>query len=146
MAGAAYGLLLGVSMAALTAMWPGGAGWAIFFAVAAVQLTAGAVVVWRRTALVVMTGAFAWGAAASAAFAILAAGGVPTDALLRQHPFVVGPVLAVPPMLMFSEKWLHPVHWQRFKAASERVSLLDMLRFRHIPDLRPRTPLRADFL
>ncbi len=109
MAGAAYGLLVGISMAVLTLMLPGALGWAIWFAVVAVQATAGAVVVWRRTALVVMTGAFAWSAALFAVLAVVAARGVPFDALSRQYPLIVLPAIAIAPLLMFSEKWLHPI-------------------------------------
>jgi hypothetical protein len=56
--------------------------------------------------------------------------------LLQEHPYLIVGMAAVPPVVMFSEKWAHPEAWRRLKQHSERATLRDMLTFRHIPDLR----------
>jgi hypothetical protein len=134
MAGALYGAFLATLMFILTKALPGGPGWMIFFMYSAIHLAVGAAVVWRRTRLHAMTGAFVWGAGASAVFAAMAARGLSFDEVLQHSPVLVL-VASLGPPFMFLE-WRHPSEWRQLKRAASTCSFFDMLVFRHIPHVR----------
>jgi hypothetical protein len=135
-AGALYGLFLAVVTVVLTTVLPAALGWTILWAALSLQLIIGAAVVWRRTALPAMTFAFAWGGAAASVFAVMCARGQLFEDLYSRAPITLTIVVFLGPLVMFSEKWLHRAKWQALKLMSDEATFLDVLAFRHIPDLR----------
>jgi hypothetical protein len=135
-AGALYGAFLFTLMSVLTTVFPPVVGWLVFWAALSVQLSAGAVVMWRRTRLPLMTTGFVVGASASAVFAATAARGVLPQEFLMSHPFLAGGLIALPPGLLYSEAWLRPNTWRQVKRRSREATFVEILTFRHIPDLR----------
>lgn len=135
-AAALYGAFLGVVMFILTTALPAAVGWTVFWTAVAIQLGIGAVLVWRRTSLPMMTAGFVWAAGVSVIFGAAATRGLLLEQLFWRDPVLVPASLLVAPALMFSERWLHPQTWQRLKRASDECSFLDILAFRHIPDVR----------
>jgi hypothetical protein len=136
MAGFRYGLSLGFAMAILRVACGDAVAWLIFWLATAMQLGVGASLVWRRTRLPRMTGAFGLGAAQSAMFAMLAARGVQFRDLLFDHPVLVTTLLCVPAVLLFSERWFSKEKWDTCKHYAERATVGDLLTYRHIPNLR----------
>jgi hypothetical protein len=135
-AGALYGVLIGLAIAVARVLGP--VGWFFFWAVVSCQCGIGTPLVWRRTALPMMTAGWAIAACVSAVFAFVAASGVAWEDLLFRHPVLVVVGAASPALLMFAERWAHPEAWRSLKRQSERSTVRDILRFRHIPDLRHR--------
>jgi hypothetical protein len=99
----------------------------------------GAVVCWRRTALPYATAAMAEGAMISALFAILGANGHVFPNIPAAYGVVVAIGLAAGPLLLWGESKKNPERWGAWKNHMERLTLWDILRGRHIPELRDRT-------
>ena len=129
-----YGVL--VALAITVARILGPVGWLLFWVVVACQSGFGAALVWRRTGLPLMTAGLAGAACVSAIFAVGTGIGDTWEALLFRHPVLVIGSVACTSLLMFAERWAHPNVWRRMKEQSDRSTVGDILRFRHIPDLR----------
>jgi hypothetical protein len=131
-----YGVVVGLAITVAGSFGPTGA--LLLWVVVFCQMSVGAVLVWKRTRLPLMTAGCVAGAGASAVFALLAAvNGDGWNDILFQHPLLVVGGAFCPALLMFSERWAHPDAWRRLREQSERSTVQDILLFRHIPDLRP---------
>jgi hypothetical protein len=140
-----YGGLLGVLSVVLTRGLAGETGWAVWWAVVAVQLAIAAAVTWRRTRLALSTTAMALGSIFSVGVVVAAAGGRGWPALLRDDWHLLVPCLLVAPLLLLAESRLHREQWRHWRAHMTTCSLLDVLALRHIPDwrgTRARHPVR----
>lgn len=144
MTGALYGFILGITNVIVTAAIPSPYGWAVWWTVIAVQLAAAAIIMWRRTRLLMTSMAVAWAAAGSIFFAASSWSGYPYPDLMKRHWPVLVPALLVVPLVSFSEKWRSPDRWNEFSRFSEKASVVDLFLFRHIPDLRIRDDYTAN--
>jgi hypothetical protein len=142
--GALYGAFLGTLTVVLTTVLPPAIGWCLFWGALSVQLSVGAAVVWRRTRLPLMTAALTLGACTSSGFSAFAAGGVIPQELLARNPWLLGGLMVLAPVLLFSESWFHADRWAEMKRRSARATFGDVLTFRHIPDLRQTGPHLED--
>ena len=130
-----YGLLLGVLFFLLD--WLNSpVVWAIFWAFQAIELTLYARLTWQRTRMVWMTIGGAHAALVSAALVPASLAGYTLNHL--PSPWnVVFWVNALTVPLLLGIAWM--VDREKFKQCKEyqrNTTLLDMLRFRHIPNLR----------
>ena len=102
----------------------------------AIYCAAAATIVWQRTRLPRWTASLVLLSGFSLAIAVLAGSKADAQDFLWQHPIppVAGIVAGV--ALMFSEAKLAPAKWQRVREQGQRTTLLGMLKFQHIPDLR----------
>ena len=135
-AGALYGLLLFFVMEMFTRRLPQPDGSIVMWALFAAQLTWAAVICWRRTGLLLSTVAMGEAAVLLACFAVLAAKG-------RVFPDIPAPVWVLVgistvsgPVLFAIESRVNRAKWQEWRHYMDRMSLWDLLRFRHIPHLR----------
>ena len=133
-----YGLLITLVMFLVGVVAPQPAGSLVLWGGLAIHGAWGATVLWRRTRLPFATAAVAAGVFASIAFAVLSLYGYtfaspPRE--LRSALLIVCLVLLIP-LLLFLESNVHPAEWQRWKRFMENKTAWDIVRARHIPDLR----------
>jgi hypothetical protein len=137
-AAAQFGLLLGVAIVAVSEVAPQPVGWVVFCTVWAMAGTWSAVICWRRTGLPYATASMVEGAFTMALLAVLAATG-------RVLPGVAPPIgwfivhalsVVAGTLLLWVESKKNPERWRAWRDYVERVTLWDVLRGRHIPDLR----------
>jgi hypothetical protein len=133
MAGSMYGA---AAIVFLTIALPEPLGWTVCFSLIALQSGIGAVLIWRRTRLQMMACSFVWVSGAFVVCAIAASRGLKLEDLFLQDPLLVVAAIAVPAFMSFSERWQHPVEWAQVRQRANESSLMDILTFRHIPDLR----------
>jgi hypothetical protein len=129
-----YGVLVNVVLLAASALGPPALG--LFWLAIFCQFAVGAALVWRRTGLALMTAGFAAVAAVSAVFAVSSVIGPGWQALVARHPFLAVLGVACIAFLFIAERWAHPDVWRSLRGHGERATLLDVITFRHIPDLR----------
>lgn len=132
-AGMQYGLLLAIVFAAV--FHAGAVATAFLCGVIALQLTVGAVVVWRRTALPFAALANLSGAVAMVAGAVLFGRG--DDIFSASWPaavFYAGALLG--PLLLLIESRVHRAEWVAWREHMEPMSVVDVITGRHVPRLR----------
>jgi hypothetical protein len=133
---ALYGLLLGVTIQVFTKTFPQPLGSITLWTLLTMQLTWGAVICWRRTGLPYATAAMAVGAVICSYLAILAATGRVLPHLSTPWWIPLAVSFVSSPILFFLESRRNPAKWKAWGAYMERTTLWDMLRGRHIPQLR----------
>ncbi len=144
MAGAKYGLIGGLAIVALQDWAPQPAGSILFWSLLSIQIALGSWILWRRTGL-----RFRWfllsGIAAllsSAAMVAVSTRGLSLTTMMMELP--LGVVAAIwlgilfVPLAVGLESQRHRQAWDEWKRFMADASILDVLRFRHIPDLRHR--------
>jgi hypothetical protein len=135
---AIYGLFLGVGIVLFLELAPQPLGSVVLWGFFAGQLTWAAALCWRRTGLPFVTAAMAIGAASSGMMAVLAtAGHVLPDLLLAAWAPMVGVPFAIA-LLMVIESRIHREKWLQWERYMAQKSAWDILRGRHIPELRDR--------
>jgi hypothetical protein len=133
---AVYGFFLGMVTPLFTMVAPQPMGSILLWGALACQLTWGATLCWRRTGLPFATGAMAVGAAMSGVVAGLAAAGHVFPYLPIAWWGLVGAGFLAPPLLFLIESRVHRAKWMQWKRYMEPMSAWDILRGRHIPELR----------
>ncbi len=101
-----------------------------------VLLSVGAVLTWRRTGLRLAATGMATGAVAMIGYTRIL---VRTGDLFAARPVELAAFLGAALLcgvLMVAQPRTEPELWARWKAHSDRSTVLDHLLFRHIPDLR----------
>jgi hypothetical protein len=131
-----YGLLLVLAFFALCRLAPQPAGSIVYWMLVTSQLSFAALRTWSRTRLPLATASMA----SAAIGAALVAGSVAlghTFPFLPIHwaPFVYR-LLVVAVVCLIAESRLHRRKWMRWAAHMEHVTVLDIVRGRHIPELR----------
>lgn len=135
-AGAYYGALLGVASLILREIAPQPAGSIILFALFTVQLSWGAVICWRRTALPFMTAALVHGAVMSLSLVVLEASGRPfSDLAPESWVFYAGGVGTVV-LLMRIESRVNQPKWKALGRHMEHQTVWNILTARHFPEIR----------
>jgi hypothetical protein len=131
-----FGLLFGAVSVLSRALLGERLGLALMWSSAALSSGAISVVVWRRMRLGLFTVSGLSGAAACAATAWFTMRGYTLETI--PAPWLLAIVVAYCLMLsgMLFERRQHSEKWEAWRRASEHAGLIDMLRFRHVPDLR----------
>ena len=130
-----YGCVLGLGFFLATTIAPQPAGSGIWCSVL-IQLGIGARLCWRRTGLPFITAAMAVAAANSALLATLAAAGrIYPEIPVAWWP-LVGAGMVASPSLALVESRVNRARWNQWRVSTQRCSLWDILRGRHIPNLR----------
>lgn len=132
---AVYGLVRGVGSVLLTRIAPQPIGSILWWGVLAGQLTWGAALCWRRTALPFATAAMAIGAATSAILTTLAVTGRVFPDLGRGWWVLVGLGFVAGPLCLLVESRLHRAKWLQWGRYMERKNAWDIFTGLHIPDL-----------
>ena len=135
-ASAQFGLLFGATLTPLMLFGPRPfAPVAVGSLIAGVLIVAGALT-WRRTGLRLASASMVAGACAMAVLTFR----LMQSPDLFAAPFglllVLGFFVLLGPLLMFLQSRTAPDTWRQWRQHVDTVTLTDMLRFRHIPDLR----------
>ena len=133
---AIYGAILGVAFTALRASMPHAVAEGIWWALLGAQLTFGAVVTWRRTALPFASAAMGIGAAGSLVLLSAALNGQELGTVVRTWPISMGILAASGPLCFLIESRAHRAQWLQWKRHMQDATPLDIFLARHIPDLR----------
>jgi hypothetical protein len=131
-----YGCVLALAFFLATKIAPQPSGSVLWWSVLTIQLGIAARLCWRRTRLPFATAAMAIAAASCALLATLAAAGMVYPDLPAAWWPVVGASMVASPTLLLVESRVNRARWNRWRASSQRCSLWDILRGRHIPNLR----------
>jgi hypothetical protein len=132
-----YGGCLGLGFA--TAQWfAQPIVWVVCWTALTLQLGWGAALTWRRTALPFATMGMLLGGTATGALAVLSVVGFVFPALpLRLAVPVYSLVVAVP-LCFLIESRVHRAAWLQWQEYMRAMSAIDIVRGRHIPNLRDR--------
>ena len=120
-----YGCVLAIGFFLATKIAPQPAGSVLWWSVLTIQLGIAARLCLRRTGLPFC-----------ALLATLAAAGMVYPDLPAAWWPVVGASMVASPTLLLVESRVNRARWNRWRASSQRCSLWDILRGRHIPNLR----------
>jgi hypothetical protein len=134
-AGVIYGLALGVTLVFLDKIGSPVLS-AVFWAAVTVQLAVAARLTWNRTGLWSSTFGMVHAAVTCAAFVPVHLAGYTMKTIPFGWQLVVAANALTIALTWFISTRENPDKWQRWKAVTENVSILDTLRFRHIPHLR----------
>ena len=136
MAGARYGLLLGLAFFVFTHLAPQPAGAITLFGLFTLQLSWAAVIYWRRTGLPFATAAMVNGAVMSLCVVVLAAIGHPfPDMAPESWVFFVGGGITGT-LLMRIESQVNHTKCKELARFMEHKSVWDIVTGRHIPQIR----------
>jgi hypothetical protein len=136
-----YGCVLALGFFVATKIAPQPAGSVLWWSVLTIQLGIAARSCWRRTGLPFVTAAMAIAAASCSLLATLAAAGmVYPDVPAGWWPLVGAGMVAVPSLLLIESR-VNRDRWRQWRAFMQRSTAWDILRGRHIPELRE--PSRA---
>ena len=134
-----YGLMLGIAFPLLTAVAPQPGGSILMWGAIAIQLAWGAVLTQARMGLFFSSLAMALGSALSIMVVALYATGY--DLFTFPMPWAayywLGVIVVA--ITLHLDMFLHPAKREAWRRHMEKVSVWDMLRGRHIPDLRSGT-------
>jgi hypothetical protein len=108
----------------------------VYWGLLAVQLSWGAVTVWRRTGLPFATAALVSGAISSSCLVVLAALGHPFPDVPPASWVLLAGGMATGPLFLFIESRVNRARWHQWARHLERGTVWDIMRGRHIPDLR----------
>jgi hypothetical protein len=135
-AGILYGLMLGIVTPLLTKVAPQPGGSILMWGVIAVQLACAAALTRERMGLFFSSLAMALGSAWAIMVVALYAAGY--DMFTFPMPWAAFYWLGaiVIPATLHVDMLLHPTKWEAWKQHMKGLGLWDLLRFRHIPDLR----------
>lgn len=133
---AMYGCVLALGFFLATKIAPQPAGSVLWWGVLTIQLGIAARLCWRRTALPFVTAAMTIAAAGCALLATLAAAGMVYPDLPAAWWPLVGAGMVASPTLVLVESRVSRARWDRWRVSMQRCSLWDILRGRHIPNLR----------
>lgn len=137
MTGAAgYGAILGLAGFAFTRLLPQPVGSMLFWSGLAAYLAWGAIVWWRRTGLALTSAAVAIGSFAAAILVGLAIAGRVYPDIPVEWWILLATLCLVAAACMVAESRIHRGHWRRCRGCVEGKSPWDVLRGRHVPDLR----------
>ena len=131
-----YGGVLGLAFFLTTTFAPQPAGPAILWGVFAIQLGLFASICWRRTRLPFATAAMVIGALSCGLLAVLAFRGAAYPHLPAAWWPLVGAGMVAGPALLLVESRVNRVRWDQWRSSMQHTSVWDILRARHIPDLR----------
>lgn len=131
-----YGLILGIAFPLLTSVAPQPGGSILMWGAIAVQLAWAAALTRERMDLVFSSSAMALGSALAVMVAALYAAGYDLFTFPMPWAAVYWVGVVVVPLTLYVDMFLHPAKWEAWKDHMEDMSIWDMLRFRHIPDLR----------
>ena len=136
MTGAYYGLFLAIAIFVTTKLMPQPAGAVTLFALYAVWLSRAAVICWRRTGLPFMTAALVNGAVMSMCLIVLIATGRPYEDLGLEGWLIIGGFSVTAAFFVHIESRVNRQKMDEWRRYAERKNLWDVLRGRHIPQLR----------
>ncbi|MGV3518929.1 hypothetical protein [Luteitalea sp.] len=131
-----YGFVLGLAFFLMTKIAPQPTGSVIWWSFLTIQLGIGARLCWQRTGLPFVTTAMTLGALDCALLATFASRGMLYPALPSAWWPLVGSGMVACPTLLFVESRVNRDRWNQWRAFMQRSSVLDILRGRHIPNLR----------
>ena len=140
MAAALYGAFLGVTFIALIRLVPQPAGAIIFWSFSSIQLSWGALTVWRRTGLPFTTAALITGAITSMSLVALAVMGQPFPDLTPASWILFGSAALGGPLFLLIESRVNKAKWQAWTQYMKQRSAWDIATGRHIPQLRDAGP------
>ena len=133
--GALYGLLMGVLFAAADAIaWT--PLWVLFWSYHATVIAVAAVLTWRRTAMLWMTVGMALAAIELVVMDGFYAAGWTLKEIGLRWPSVFFPTLGAIMALVLLSQWREADQWKEWRLRTGHIRFLDMILFRHIPDLR----------
>jgi hypothetical protein len=132
----AYSLALGLAFVIFCREAPQPGGSVVFWLAVAVHLSLAASVTWIRTRLPFATVAMSLGVVAAVLIAASAVSGHAFPLLPMEWAFPVYTLLLVAPVCLLIESRAHRREWEHWKAHMQHMSALDILRGRHVPDLR----------
>ncbi|BCS33242.1 hypothetical protein TBR22_A24690 [Luteitalea sp. TBR-22] len=138
-----YGCVIGLGFFLATKVAPQPTGSVIWWSALTIQLGIGARLCWRRTGLPFVTAAMAIAAASCALLATLAAAGMVYPDLPAAWWPLIGASMVASPSLALVESRVNRAKWDRWRVSSQRCSLWDILRGRHIPNLRQASEVAA---
>ena len=132
-----YGVLIGLLLATLT-IWKSPIAWAAFWSVHAILLVTYTQLTWKRTGLVTIGGAHA------ALIALLLIPASLAGYTLGNLPrLLIAPNLVAFLAFYLLAMTVHREQFRQWRRHMEDLTLLDMLRFRHIPYLRSHVVRRS---
>lgn len=131
-----YGLVGGLSFSLVAALVPQPWAFILLFGVTAVQLTAGAIITFRRTGLPFASLAMVIGAVESAVVVVLYATGYTLFTTPRPWAIVFWAGMVATPAVLYVDAFVNEDKWEAWKRHMESCSARDIFAGRHIPDLR----------
>ena len=131
-----YGLMLGIAVPLLTTMAPQPGGSILLWGAIAVQLSWAAALTRERTGLLFSSLAMALGSALAVMVVAVHAAGYDLFSIPMPWATVFWSGVVVAPITLHVDMFVNPAKWEAWKRHMEEISIWDMLRFRHIPDLR----------
>jgi len=131
-----YGLMLGIAFPLLTNVAPQPGGSILMWGAIAVQLAWAGALTWKRMGLFFSSLAMALGSGLSIMVVALYLAGYDLFSFPMPWAVVYWSGVVVGPITLHVDMFLHPAKWEAWKRHMEGVGLWDMLRCRHIPDLR----------
>lgn len=131
-----YGSVLGLAFFLATKVAPQPTGSVFWWSVLTIQLGIAARLCWQRTGLPFVTAAMAIAAAGCTLLATLAAAGMGYPDIPAAWWPLVGASMVASPTLLLVESRVNRARWDQWRVSMQRCSLWDMLRGRHIPNLR----------
>lgn len=136
MAAVLYGVTIGIAFFVLTKLVPQPTGSIILWAFFSVQLSWGALICWRRTALPFVSAALVTGAVVSTCLFILAIIGRPYPTWPPESFVLFASGVVLGPLFLFIESRVNRTKWKQWAHHLERQSVWDIVIGRHIPRLR----------
>jgi hypothetical protein len=134
-AGALYGLMMGIIVVVLETIGSSVL-WTVFWAAQTILVATAALLTWRRTRLFWMTIGMTHGAVILAIHMAAHAAGYTIHTFVAEWRALFLANTAMMPVYVILARWREPDGWKRWEQHAEGMSVLDMLRFRHIPQLR----------
>jgi len=134
-AGAQFGFVNAVLFVALDALRMPSA-WALFWTIQALFLMIYTILTWQRTRMIWMTVVGAYGALISVAFMLLSVAGYGVRDVVSSWPIAFWGNAAAIIVMQLIAKCLDRDRYRRWKQHTQPMTVLDLLRFRHIPNLR----------
>lgn len=131
-----FGLLLGVVVTPMMLFGPKPLAPLVAGALLAGPLLVAGVLTWRRTGLRIAAAAMFTGAIGAAVLALVHARFPGLRSAPSFQPAALLCLALLAPALLLLQARRAPEAWQRWRDHTESVTLVEMLRFRHIPDLR----------
>jgi hypothetical protein len=110
--------------------------WTVFWAAQTILVATAALLTWRRTRLLWMTIGMTHAAVIMAILTPAHAVGYTIQTLAAEGRALFLANAVMMPVFVILARWREPEGWKRWEQHAEGMSVLDMLRFRHIPQLR----------